>query len=60
MISKREAIIRARRSEAGLPVLLCPRCGKRGAHWVPAALLRPGHFVCKKTEVARRWEGGRG
>lgn len=57
-ISKREKIIRTRRAAAGLPVLLCPCCGSRAAHWVPASLARPGYFEC--MHVARPTRGGRG
>lgn len=45
-MTRHDDIVAERRAEAGLPVLVCPNCGERGAHYVPASLAEPGHFEC--------------
>jgi hypothetical protein len=40
-----------RRIAAGLPVLVCPNCGRTAAHWVPERIeddeYQQGYFTCR-------------
>jgi hypothetical protein len=51
-LSKRQQeIATERRAQVGLPVLVCPNCGRQEAHWVPDLLdqwgrVVAGHYTC--------------
>lgn len=56
-MSRRAEIQSDRRIAAGLPVLLCPQCGKPEPHWVPDAfddneIVVPGFFTCAPVAVS--------
>jgi hypothetical protein len=44
------------RDRGGLPLLICPECGKDGRHWVPDSLKGPGYFTCADTQAAESQE----
>lgn len=48
----RKDVAAERREAAGLPVLSCPNCGVREAHWVPESLEGPGFFTCDGGDAA--------
>jgi hypothetical protein len=57
-LSKRQREIQLDNLEAaGLPVLVCPNCGERGArHWVPDSLDEhelhvPGYYTCEGDDA---------